>query len=174
MPSAYLLVGRAVGVWGLQGGVKVKPYAASLDLAEGLPAIYLGDLEGPPTPYDLEWVRRVGSCWVVKLRGIDSPAEARRLVGHEVSIPRSAAPPLPGGTYYHGDLIGLAVRSEAGRALGQIVEIIETGANDVYVVRGHEGEVLIPATREVVRCIDLAAGTMIIRPLEGMIEPEAV
>jgi 16S rRNA processing protein RimM len=89
-------------------------------------------------------------------------------------IPRSAAPTLPEGTYYHADLIGLKVVTEEGRELGRIVEILETGANDVYVVHGAGSEWLLPATKEVVRRVDLAGEMMLIRPPEGMIEAEAV
>ena len=111
---------------------------------------------------------------MLKLRGVDTPEEAKRLVGHDVLITRSAAPPLPEGSYYQADLVGLRVVTDEGRELGRVAEIWETGANDVYVVRGEQEEWLLPATREVVRGIDLAAEIMLVRPLEGMIDSEAV
>ena len=174
MPSPYLLLGRAVGVWGLGGGIRVAPYADPLAFATGLAAVYVEEAEGHLDRYGVEWVRRAGSSWVLKLRGVETRQQAGRLVGHEVLIPRSAAPALPEGTYYHADLVGLRVRSEEGRELGRIVEIWETGANDVYVVHGQQGEWLLPATREVVRRVDLAGEIMLVHPLEGMIESEAV
>lgn len=174
MRSPYLRLGRAVRVWGLDGGVKVEPSTDSLTPLTGLAAIYVGMADASLQQYEVEWVRQSGSSWVVRLRGVESPEQAARVVGHELFIPRSAAPPLPEGTYYHADLVGLRVRTEEGRELGQIVEIWETGANDVYVVQGQNGEWLLPATREVVRMVDLAGEVMLVRPLEGMIESEAV
>ncbi|MCZ7627436.1 MAG: ribosome maturation factor RimM [Candidatus Methylomirabilis sp.] len=119
-------------------------------------------------------MRRSGPAWIVQLRGVQTVEHAEQLVGRELLIPRSAAPTLPEGSYYHADLIDLRVVTEEGRELGQIAEILETGANDVYVVRGEGSEWLLPATREVVRRVDLAQGMMVVRLLEGMIEAEAV
>jgi len=174
MPSPYLLLGRAVGHWGLDGGIKVEPYADPLAFAPGLAAVYVEETEGHLARYEVEGVRRAGASWVLKLRGMDTREQAGRLVGHEMLIPRSAAPSLPEGTYYHADLVGLRVQSEEGRELGRIVEILQTGANDVYVVHGQQGEWLLPATREIVRGVDLAGEIMLVHPLEGMIESEAV
>jgi 16S rRNA processing protein RimM len=174
MPPRYLLLGKAVKVWGLDGQVKVRAYADSPGLAASVGAILLRGAEGNLAEYRIESVRCDGTVWVLKLRGVDTPEEAKRLVGHDILIMRSAAPPPPEGSYYHADLVGLRVVSDEGRELGRVVEIWETGANDVYVVRGEQEEWLLPATREVVRGIDLAAEIMLVRPLEGMIESEAV
>jgi 16S rRNA processing protein RimM len=174
MPSSHLLLGRAVRAWGLDGAVKVEPYADLLSVVAELGHVYLDAPESGPVGYGVDSVRRIGASWVLKLRGVESPEEARRLVGREIAIPRSSAPVLPEGAYYHGDLIGLRVVDEGGRELGRIAEIWETGANDVYVLRGRQGESLVPATREVVKRIDLASGIMVVHPLKGMIESEAL
>ena len=174
MPSPFLALGRAVKAWGLEGEIKVEPYADFVAIAAGLGAVHIGPAGDDPAWYAVERVRRAGSAWLLRLRGVETPEQAGRLVGCEVLIPRSAAPALPEGTYYHGDLVGLRVVSEGGRELGRLVEILETGANDVYVVDGQQGELLLPATREVVRCVDLAREIMLVRPLEGMIEAEAI
>jgi 16S rRNA processing protein RimM len=110
----------------------------------------------------------------MQLQGVETIEQAECLVDCELLIPRSAAPMLPEGTYYHGDLIGLRVVTEEGRELGRIVDILETGANDVYVVHGEGSEWLLPATKEVVRKVDLAREIMLVHLLEGMIEAEAV
>ena len=174
MRSPFLALGRAVKAWGLEGEIKVEPYADFTSIAAGLGAIHIGQPGGNPARYAVEQVRRAGSAWLLRLHGVETPEQAGRLVGCEVLIPRSAAPALPKGTYYHGDLVGLRVVSEEGRELGRLVDILETGANDVYVVDGQLGELLLPATREVVRCVDLVREIMLVRPLEGMIEAEAI
>lgn len=174
MPSPYLLIGRALKAWGLEGEVKIEVYADSMQIVEGLGEIQIGPVGGAFACYPVERVRPAASGWVMKLGGVNSPEEAARLVGSELRIPRSVAPPLPEGTFYHADLIGLRVVTQEGRDLGRIVEILETGANDVCVVRGQQGEWLLPATREVVRRVDLAGEIMEVHLLEGMIEAEAV
>ena len=174
MPAQFLQLGRAVRAWGLEGEVKVDPYADPMTFSAGLPSIYLKAAGGDLARYEVERFRRAASAWIIKLRGIETAEQATRLAGHEVLIQRSSAPGLPEGCYYHADLLGLRVRSEEGRELGRIVEILETGANDVYVVRGQQGEWLLPATLEVVRQVDLEGQVMLVRPLEGMIEAEAI
>jgi len=174
MPSSSLLVGRAVKAWGLAGDVKVEPCADSMAILEGVATVQVRRAAGDVTWYAVERIRRAGAAWILKLCGVDSVEQAAPLVGGELLIPRSAAPPLPEGTYYHADLVGLRVKTEGGRDLGRIVDIWVTGANDVYVVQGEHGEWLLPATREVVRRVDLEGEIMLICPLEGMIEAEAV
>ncbi len=80
--------------------------------------------------------------------------------------------PLPPGSYYHSQIIGLRVETTRGEALGSITEIISspnTEVNDVYVAKGVKGEVLIPAIADVVKRIDTKNGVMVIEPLKGML-----
>lgn len=173
MAEQHLALGKVVKAWGLKGELKVQPYADSIEMVAASP-LYLKRAGGDLAEYAVERVRRSGPAWIVQLRGVQTVEHAEQLVGRELLIPRSAAPTLPEGSYYHADLIDLRVVTEEGRELGQIAEILETGANDVYVVRGEGSEWLLPATREVVRRVDLAQGMMVVRLLEGMIEAEAV
>ena len=85
-----------------------------------------------------------------------------------VQIKAVAAAPLPPGTYYHHQLLGLPVVTEAGEALGALAEVLETGANDVYVVQGEGGELLLPAIRSVILSIDLAARQITVRVPDGL------
>ncbi|MDE2483711.1 MAG: 16S rRNA processing protein RimM [candidate division NC10 bacterium] len=174
MAQPHLVLGRAVKAWGLKGELKVQPYADSIAIAAGSATVYLRGARGDLTEYVVERVRQVGPAWIMQLQGVETIEQAERLVDCELLIPRSAAPMLPEGTYYHGDLIGLRVVTEEGRELGRIVDILETGANDVYVVHGEGSEWLLPATKEVVRKVDLAREIMLVHLLEGMIEAEAV
>ena len=174
MPPPYLVLGRAVKAWGLKGEVKVQPSADSIAIVEGSAAVYLRRAGGDLVEYLVERVRPAGSAWVIQFHGVQSLEQAERLVDCELLIPRSAAPTLPEGTYYHADLIGLRVVTEEGRELGRITEILVTGANDVYVVHGDSAEWLLPATKEVVMRIDVAREIILVRLLKGMIEAEAV
>ncbi len=81
--------------------------------------------------------------------------DARRLVGAKLCVPESRLPSLNSDEFYWYQLIGLEVVSPDGKKLGTLEEIIETGSNDVYVVRRGGEEILVPATQEVVRKIDL-------------------
>jgi 16S rRNA processing protein RimM len=76
--------------------------------------------------------------------------------------------PLPSGRYYQRQIIGLGVVTDEGESLGEVVDILETGANDVYVVQGAQGEILLPAISSVIRQIDLDAGCLTVHLLEGL------
>ena len=79
--------------------------------------------------------------------------------------------PLPKGHYYHYQIVGLLVETEGGTVLGRVTEVLETGSNDVYLVKDDQGrEFLLPALKEVIRDIDLEKGLMLVRPLPGMLE----
>ena len=90
------------------------------------------------------------------------------LIGQWLTVPLEAVEPLPEGEYFHFQLIGLRVVTVEGEALGEVSEIIETGSNDVYVVNGPAGQVLIPAIASVVQQVDLEQGVMAVQLMEGM------
>lgn len=105
---------------------------------------------------------------ILELEGLSTPEEAQRLVGQLVTVPATAAPSLPEDEYFHFQILGLRVRTEVGEELGQITEILPTGSNDVYVVSGERGEILIPAIAEVIQEINLADGIMVVKLLKGL------
>lgn len=107
---------------------------------------------------------------LVRFRGIKSPEEAGLYRNTWVYVPAANRPELPEGEYYHHQLIGLNVVTDEDRDLGVLVDILETGANDVYVVRAADGsEVLLPAIPPVVLEIKLADCQMRVHLLDGLI-----
>jgi 16S rRNA processing protein RimM len=112
--------------------------------------------------------------YLIKFQTVDDRLGARdRLVGCTVEIPRVQSPTSGEHEDYYYELIGLEVFRDDGTRLGILEGIIETGANEVYQVRGAEGrEYLVPATREVVAAVDVPAGRMVIRPLPGLLNDE--
>ena len=83
-------------------------------------------------------------------------------------MPRDQIDPLPDGSYYYFQILGLRVRTEGGEELGRVHEILATGGNDVYVVRGPAGERLVPALGDVVLDVDLDRGLMTVSLPEGL------
>ena len=85
----------------------------------------------------------------------------------QVFVRADALPDLPEGVYYHHQLVGLTVKDESGKIFGKLDEILQTGSNDVYVIRDADGkEVLFPALEDVIISIDLEQQIMIVRPPE--------
>ena len=99
---------------------------------------------------------------VAKLAGVDDREAALALRGAYLQVPIDEAVSLPEGRYYWHQIIGLSVETGEGRTLGTISDILETGSNDVYVVRRDGGELLVPALKTVIRRVDLSAGRMVV------------
>ncbi len=164
----YLAVGRVLRPHGIRGELRVEILTDYPERVSQLPRLYVG--EGH-RPYAVDGVRFHKGAMLLKLAGCDDRNAAEALRGEMLYVALEDAVPLEEGEYYLFQLEGVEVFTEEGERLGEIVEVLATpGANDVYVVHGLRGELLIPAIREVVRSWDLEAGRMVIRPLPGLIE----
>jgi len=130
--------------------------------------VYLGD-QFEAIPYPLESYRWHKDNVLLTLTGITNRNQAESLKGQLVQVPIEEAMPLPDGVYYHYQLVGLEVVTTTGERLGILSEVLETGANDVYVVDNDGQELLLPATAEVVRSIDLEKTQMVVEVIEGLI-----
>ena len=161
----WLRLGVLTAPWGTRGEVKVRLDVAPAYL-EGIARVYLGPER---RPIDLLGVFRRGRAYTLQLRGIETMSAAETVRDVDVLIPRSEAPPLAEGEFFVADIVGLRAVTTGGRTLGTVAEVISTGANDVYVVRGDAGEVLIPAIRDVVTSIDPAAGVLQVEPMPGLL-----
>lgn len=120
-------------------------------------------------------VRRVRACRLqeprvyLQLEGVDHREAAEALRGHELLVPAEEAVTLPAGQFLWRDVLGLRVETTAGEPLGHVRDILATGANDVYVVHGPRGEVLLPATHEVVKEIAPQLGRLVVELLPGLL-----
>ncbi|MDI3339869.1 MAG: ribosome maturation factor RimM [Sphaerobacter sp.] len=158
-----LAVGVITAPQGLRGEVRMSIWTHFPEHIPEITTIYLNEEE---TPRRLLAARLHRGIAILRIEGVETRDEAERLRGTVVRISRDQAAPLAEGDYYHYQLLGLTVVDEAGNPLGTVTDIIETGANDVYVVRDEGGrETLIPALRDVVLDIDLERGCMTVRPL---------
>jgi 16S rRNA processing protein RimM len=167
------VLGRVLGPWGLRGEVKVKTFEESPALLTPGRAVILRGPRGQSEAL-LREVRPVRQGLIAQFRGIDSREAAEAVRGHEICILRGAAPPLPEATYYHYDVLGLEVQTEMGERLGKIVDIWPSAGHDLYVVRGDRGEWMLPAVRAFVLRVDLARRVMVVRTIEGLVDPETV
>lgn len=171
----YLTVGVVTRPHGVRGEVRVRP---DTDFPERLLALRkvtlaCGDRRAT---YVVERMRPQGAMFLMKLAGVDTIDAAEALRGCALQVARADAAPLPPGRHYVDDVIGLRVVTTDGATLGTIEEVLRTGSNDVYVVRGGEREVLVPAIADVVREIDPAAGIAVVWLMPGLLgeEPEGL
>ena len=147
--------------------MRVRPLGRFPERFRALRTVYLGEQYQPAAVLH----RRLHPGGVVlRLDSVASRDAARALDGTYLYVPEAQAVALPQGEYFVHQIVGLAVVTSGGDHLGTIAEVLPTGSNDVYVVRGPRGEVLLPATKEVVLQVDLAAGTMLVEPLPGLLD----
>ena len=163
-----MLIGKIVGIHGLKGTNKLRSYAESLSVFSPGRLILVRDLRGREASYEIHWVKPHTGNPLVSFKGIANRDQAKTLIGAELFIPQSELPELDEDTYYWYDLIGIEVVTMTGEFLGRIESIIETGSNDVYVVKSNEKEVLIPALESVVLDIDLEHKRMQVDLPEGL------
>jgi 16S rRNA processing protein RimM len=153
-----LAAARIVGAKGLAGAVRIEMLT---DWPEHLAAGALVFVEGEDQPRVVRELQVAGRVPVLALDAVDSREAAEALIGRYLEV---EAAQLPEGSFYWHQLVGLRVVGEAGALLGQLVEVFRAGENEVYrVEREDGGELLLPAVREVIREIDVAAGTMVVR-----------
>lgn len=168
-PPARLIIGRITRPHGVRGEVKVRPETDFPERFARLRRVLLLDERtAAARPAGVEAVRRQGGMILLKLAGVDDLEAARALQGWAVAVPWAERVPLPEGSYYLAEVVGLRVRTPSGEALGRVTEVLRTPAHDVYRVAGEAGEVFIPATRQVVRAVDLQRGEMVVVLPEGL------
>jgi 16S rRNA processing protein RimM len=161
-PQTAVTVGRITAAHGVRGEVKVEPLT---DFPERFQAGSTLWLDGAPV--EVERGRPQGRNVILKLRGIDDRTRAKALPGKALLVPEPSRIDEEGVFYLH-DVLGLRVEDAAGEALGELVEVISTGSNDVYVVRGERGELLLPALDDVVRQVDVGGGRLVVEVPEGI------
>ncbi|MBU0987886.1 MAG: ribosome maturation factor RimM [Proteobacteria bacterium] len=170
--NGFLLIGKIVGVHGLNGNLKVYSYAESLSVFERDASIFVISKNDLKKFYTVQWAQPHGRLILLSLEGITSHNDAQALVGSELFIEKERLPELEDGFYYWFDLIGLAVYTTENKYIGRVESIIATGSNDVYVVKNTkidpDHEILIPALESVVLEIDLNHKTMRVDLPEGL------
>jgi len=165
--AQYMAIGKIIGPHGIRGEVKVTVMTDYPERFRPGARVYLGTLE-EAAPAEIVAVRPHKNMLLVLLADVSDRNAAELLRDRFLLIPEAEAMPLGDHENYAHDLIDLAVETVEGEALGRLTEILFTAANDVYVVGGPAGELLLPALREVVLEVDLAAGEMVVALPEGL------
>jgi 16S rRNA processing protein RimM len=162
--DGYLAIGVALTSFGLQGDIKVEPLTDFPERFEPGEVIWLGGRKR-----HVQRSRWQGRTVYLKLTGINSSEDVGEVRGQYLEVPEADRADLPPDEYFQSDIIGLSVETTAGAPLGQVLEFLPTGANDVLVVRGPDGDVLVPMIEDVVKTIDVPGGRIVIEPLAGLL-----
>jgi len=167
-PDGPILVGAIARAHGLKGEVVVDVWSEAPERfkpGSTLTARLPGDLVRSMV---VETARPFGERLLIQFEGIASRTQAEALRGADLTVARSEVAPLPEGTHYRFQLVGLRVRTPSGEHLGTVADVFSTGSNDVIVVRGARGELLIPHLTHVVLSIQPEQGEMVVELPPGL------
>jgi len=148
--KSTFLLGVVVKAQGIKGEVKVKPYTDTPDVLCGLKHLILKNEK-----VNIQNVRADKTMAYIKITGIDDRDAAESLRGVEIYIEKENAPKLPANRYYIDDLIGCMVLDDSGEQLGRLTNVLQNGANDVYVIENEKGEILVPVLKSVIKEIEI-------------------
>ena len=169
-PHELVVIGRVVKPQGRRGEVLVDPLS---DRPDRFPSLRRAFVAGPGDEAREVREVRVASTWphkgrhVLKLEGVDSIDDAERLRGCDLGIAEEELAALPEGSFYHHQLKGLTVADGDGALVGVVEDLMETGAGaPILVVRGPDGETLVPLATDFVKQVDLAGARIVIEKPE--------
>jgi 16S rRNA processing protein RimM len=160
MQSEYLLIGEITRPQGVRGEMRVKPYTDDPMRFEELERAFIkrGDIY---EPREVKFVRlATEDVVIIRMEGVGDANAAERLRGEKLYVDRAHAVELPEDADFIVDLIGCRVVDDEGAEYGKITDVMQPGGNDVYVIEGPMGEVLVPALKSVVLSVDTEEGLM--------------
>lgn len=165
----YFEIGQIVNTSGLKGILKIKPFTDDIKKFSNLKTIYIKTKSGL-TEFKIEQVRYVKNMVMLKLAGIDTIEEAEKYRNLYIKILRDQEEELEEGSYYVVDILGCKVNTDANQELGKIVDVFQTGSNDVYVVKDEQGkQILLPAIKQVIKNVDIKNKIITVHLLEGLV-----
>lgn len=164
-----LQVGVISSTHGVRGEVKVFPTTDDVTRFRQLKKVYL-DTGREMLPLEIQNVKFFKQFAILKFKGIDNINDIEKYRGKSLMIDREDAVDLDEDEYFIADMIGMKVCTEDGSEFGTLKDVMETGANDVYIIDSPEhGEVLIPAIKECIIDVDMEEERMTIHLMEGLV-----
>jgi 16S rRNA processing protein RimM len=166
----WVPVGKIIRTHGVRGAVKIYPYGETLATLKTGSRLHRHRPEAPALALTVKRIRWQGRHCLMDFEEFDSLDGVQVLLGEEVFLPENLLPPTGENEYYHYQLLGLTVETGSGVVLGTIKGILSTASHDIYLVKQHGKEMMIPAVADVVRSVDLDSGRMRVELPEGLID----
>ncbi len=168
----HLQIAKIVGTHGVHGEVRVIPLTDNPDRFKKLKWVYI-DKKGTFEKYNIKDVKFLKNLVVLKFEGIDTPESAAQLKELFLLVDRDNAVKLPKDSFFICDLIGAKVYENGDQLLGELTDVLQTGSNDVFVVKGIKGkDILIPALKSVINEVLSEEGIIRVTLPEGLLEDE--
>jgi len=169
MTEEYISIGKILNTQGNRGAVRILPLTDYPERFNQMDRVMVS-INGLMRELLIEESYPYKKFIIIKFKEIQDMSAAEELKGGLLVVTRDELMPLPEGSFYIFDLIGINVFDSGGRFLGKINDVIQTGSNDVYLVESGAKPMLIPALKEVVREVDLAGRRMVVKLPEGLLD----
>ncbi len=166
--NSYLLIAKIVGTHGLKGTFRVYSHAESFSVFKPDSLILIRNTRGFEKIHEINWVKPLKKTILLSMKGISTISQAEALIGSELFISKADLAEPEDGSHYWFDLIGLSVFTIDNKYIGSIESIIQTGSNDVFVVKDGDEEILIPGIESVVLSMDFNQKTMTVDLPNGL------
>ncbi len=175
IPDGVMAVGLIVGAHGLNGEIKIEPHTDNKERFAVGNIVLLGE---DLIEVGVKTSRQHKGMQLIRIQGIENRTQAEELRGQWLFIPESEAVGLEEDTYWIHDIVGLTVVDTTERVLGTVRNVMETGANDVYIIEPAEGinqgrELLLPAIADVIRAVDVEAGILRVQLMPGLLDEDS-
>ncbi len=166
----YFVIGQLINTHGVKGELKATALTDDPQRFKKLKWVYI-DKNGSLEKFDITGVKFFKQFVILKFKNVDRIEEAEKLKGLYMKIDRANAVKLPKDSFFISDILGMSVYDENNMLLGKLVDVIQTGSNDVYIVKSEEGkEILIPALKSVVREVLIDEGKISVILPKGLLD----
>lgn len=163
-----ILVGNIARAHGLRGEVVVESFSDAPERFAAGSSLTARLVSGERRTLKVVKSKPFQHRLIVYFEGVGDRTAAEALHGADLTVPRSAVKPLSDGRHYRFELMGLTAKTQRGEEVGRVVDVFATGSNDVYVLEGPRGEILLPALPEVIVSVDIEGGVLVVEPPKGL------
>ncbi len=164
----YISIGQITNTYGIKGELKVYPLTDDKNRFSDLNEIYI-EKNDECHKLNIEYTKYLNNMVIIKLKGIDNIESANLYRNKYVKVHRKDAVKLPKGAYFICDIIGAKVYTTKEQYLGIVKDVLQTGSNDVYIVKDKDKEILIPALKSIFKELNIEEKRIIVELPEGLI-----
>lgn len=164
----YISIGQIVNTYGVKGELKVYPLTDDIRRFDKVKIVYIEENQGL-YKYEIQHIKYLNNIVIVKFKNVEDIESAEKFRNKYIKVHRNDAVKLPEDSFFVCDIIGADVFNLDGELLGKVYDVIQTGSNDVFVVKTEDKEILIPALKTIFKEIDIIKGRMVVKLPEGLI-----
>ena len=164
----YISIGQIINTYGVKGELKVYPLTDNISRFDKLKIVYIEENQ-ELYEYEIQHINYLNNIVIVKFKNIEDIESAEKFRNKYIKVHRNDAVKLPEDSFFVCDVIGTDVFTIEGEKLGKVCDVIETGSNDVFVIKTKDKEILIPALKTIFKEIDIIKGRIVVELPEGLI-----